>query len=548
MASILASSRRRVLTRFPVVFPTIAAAVVSIFCIACLIGWHFRIAALREPFGGSMAPNSALCFILISVSLVLHRWKEQRWIHVVGISLAALVGLFSAVVLYEIVTGVNTGLVQIFFHYRLSEWNGLANSGRMQPNTAINFLLIGAALVLSYRGLRKDLAQFMTGLALLQAILAVIDYSYGVQFLYNLDIRNFMSLIAAACFVVLCVGVLLAVAPDGWVAIVLRDDPAGLLSRRVLFVTYTTIPLIGYIAIAYERNRWISSTFGTALIVVAGLFIITSTLVRSAREIRRLDNERIAAENLLREAEKLAVTGRLAASLAHEVNNPLEAVTNILYLLGNEQGLSSSSREFLTMAEEELSRVTHITRQTLAFYREPASPVPVHLADLVQQIIRVFKPKFDYKKVTVQFSSTIHGEFVIQPTEFKQIVTNLIANAIDAVGRGGNISIRLRPSRSWNDLNETGIRITVADNGIGITRGDRKRLFQPFFTTKGQKGTGLGLWVTQGLVTKHGGRMKLCSSTRFPYRGTTFSIFFPATTHPSEPQTDRRPAEFRSAV
>jgi signal transduction histidine kinase len=156
----------------------------------------------------------------------------------------------------------------------------------------------------------------------------------------------------------------------------------------------------------------------------------------------------------------------------------------------------------------------------------------------------MFQPKIDSKKVLVSFSSRLDSEYIVHPGEFKQIVTNLLANAVDAVGRGGTIVIRVRPGREWS-RGEEGFRITVADNGVGISRTDRKRLFQPFFTTKGQKGTGLGLWVTQGLVTKHGGHLQMHSSTRPQRRGTTFSIFFPALWQGSNQGSES--AAFRSA-
>jgi signal transduction histidine kinase len=194
-----------------------------------------------------------------------------------------------------------------------------------------------------------------------------------------------------------------------------------------------------------------------------------------------------------------------------------------------------------------LLRVTHITRQTLAFYREPASPVPVHLDDQVRQVIRIFQPKLNAKKIGVEFSSTVDSEYVIHAGEFKQIVTNLLANAIDAVGREGRIAIRVRPGRSWRQSDEVGFRITIADNGTGISRTDRKRLFQPFFTTKGQRGTGLGLWVTQGLVTKHGGSLRMHSCTRSLWRGTSFSLFFPSIWQVTSNSENSKAAAYRSA-
>lgn len=545
MAVQLVPPRRSVLSRMPVLFPPVAAGAASLLALVTLVGWQFRLRALREPLGGFFEPNTALCILLLSTAVVLFRWRDRQWVRATAIPMATLVASLCGVVLYEQIRRVNTGISSLFFHHRLGDWNLPSSPGQFAPNTAITLALLSMALLIAYADGRKELAQNMTGMAMIFSILAIIGHAYGVRFLYYLGIRGYMSFPIALALVALGTGMLMAIAPDGWMAMVLRRDAAGVLSRRVLFITYTTLPLLGYIAVGYERNGWITYPFGTSLVVVTGLLILTSTVVRSAREIRRLERERLLTEDRLLEAEKLAVTGRLAATLAHEVNNPLEAVMNILYLLGNDDSMNSNSREFLKLAEEELLRVTHITRQTLAFYREPSSPVAAKPGELARQVIRMFQPKIDNKKVLVSFSSRLDSEYVVHPGEFKQIVTNLLANAIDAVPRGGTIVIRLRPRREWS-AGEAGFRVTVADNGVGISRTDRKRLFQPFFTTKGQKGTGLGLWVTQGLVTKHGGHLQMHSSTRSQRRGTTFSIFFPASWQGTH-QQDTRSAAFRSA-
>ncbi|HEX6881047.1 MAG TPA: HAMP domain-containing sensor histidine kinase [Terriglobales bacterium] len=529
----------------PDLFPPAMAGAASLLAIVSLIGWQFRLVALREPFGGFMAPNSALCILALSVAIVLLRWRDHRIVRATGVFLAVFTTALCSVNLYEHLSDTSTGLTQIFFHHRLSDWDLPTVPGRFAPNAAIALILLSVSIILGYFRKRRELAQNMTGMALLLSLLAIIGHAYDISVFYNLRIQNYMAVSTALAFLCLGAGTLMAIIPDGWVAMVLRSDAAGVLSRRVLFITYMTIPLLGYIAVSYERNNWVSSKVGISLVVLASLLILTSTVVRSAREIRTLERERVLTEDRLREAEKLAATGRLAATLAHEVNNPLEAVMNLLYLLGNETGLNENSKEFLKLAEEELLRVTHITRQTLAFYREPSSPIPVQLGDQVQQVLRVFQPKLREKRVTVQFASNATAEYVIHAGEFKQIVTNLLANAIDAVSRDGIISIRVRPTRDWSTGGETGFRITIADNGTGISRTDRKKLFQPFFTTKGQRGTGLGLWVTQGLVTKHGGRLRMHSCTRSLHRGTTFSIFFPAAWQAT--QVEEKAAAFRNA-
>lgn len=504
--------------------------------ILTLVGWQFRLTSLRDPIGGFMTPNTALLFIFLSVTLFLHQWRERPSAHGTGISLAVITAVFSAVILFEHLTGINTGLAQIFFSHRLDDWTLPTTPGRFAPNSAICFILLAAALILSYENSRKSLIEFLTALSLLISGLAAIGHIYGVRALYSLEITNYMAMLTAVAFLFIGTGLLVAVAPGGWMGVVLRDDAAGLLSRRIFLFSFTVVPFMGWIALYTEEQHSLTSQFATSLLVIAVLVIITSTVFRSAREIRRLERERRTAEDQLREAEKLAVTGRLAATLAHEVNNPLEAVTNILYLLDHDPGLTKQSKDFLALAHEELSRVSHITRQTLAFYREPVAPAVIRPAELIRQIVAIFEPKIQSKRLRTTVSDNFESEITFYPGELKQIVTNLLSNAIDATEQGGIIRLRVRGGRSWLDGRDGGFRITVSDNGSGISSTDLPQLFQPFFTTKGQKGTGLGLWVTQGLITKHGGMLRLRTSTKGSRRGTTFSVFLPSEARKLSPE------------
>ena len=513
--------------RLPVLVPPIAGTLVTLIAVLTLVGWQFRLQWLREPIGGFMTPNTALCFILLSITLALYRLRENFWVHLLGFTASATAGSLAAVILFEHLSSINTGIAQIFFRHRLSDWTLPTVPGRFAPNSAICFMLLSASLILAYDNRRKSLTEFLAAVSLLISALAAIGHAYGVRALYSLEIQNYMALTTAIAFLLMGTGILFAVAPGGWMGVVLRDDAAGLITRRIFLFGFTVVPLIGWVAVYTEKRDTLSSAFGTSMLVVTVLVIITSTVFRSAREIRRLERERRVAEDQLREAEKLAVTGRLAATLAHEVNNPLEAVTNILYLLDHDDGLSEGSKKFLSLAQEELSRVSHITRQTLAFYREPVAPVTVRPAELVRQTVAIFEPKLQGKKLHVTIGDYMESEVTLFPGELKQILTNLLSNAIDATEQGGRIVIRVRTGRSLAERSEEGFWITVADNGSGIEPKDRSRMFQPFFTTKGQKGTGLGLWVTQGLVNKHGGKMRLRTCTKGPYRGTTFVMFLP---------------------
>lgn len=235
-----------------------------------------------------------------------------------------------------------------------------------------------------------------------------------------------------------------------------------------------------------------------------------------------------SAEATLRSTEKLAVVGRLTATIAHEINNPLEAVGNILYMLKSMPGVPPRGLEFIGVAQQELERIAGIVRTTLGFYREPTQPVPVKLQELLASILSLYERKLAAAGVQVQREFRVSGEVIGFPGELRQVFTNLVVNAADALlGRSGRLRLRLVAARD-RTTGRCGSRVTVADNGPGIPDQHLNRLFEPFFTTKGEQGTGLGLWVTQGIVNKHGGSIRARSCTRTGRSGTVFSVFLPA--------------------
>jgi PAS domain S-box-containing protein len=238
--------------------------------------------------------------------------------------------------------------------------------------------------------------------------------------------------------------------------------------------------------------------------------------------------ERRRAENALQSSEKLAATGRLAASIAHEINNPLEAVSNLLYLLNDNKDLDANSKQYTRLAQEELKRITHIVRQTLGFYREAAHPVPVQISDIVNSVLELYKRKIESRRVSITTDFTRESIIVAFPGEMRQVFSNLIANALDALQSGGRIDIRVRQAQNPGDNREPGVLCRVSDNGEGIRRHNLRFIFEPFFTTKGEKGTGLGLWVTHGIVNKHGGWIRVRSSSEPASHGTTFLMFLPS--------------------
>ncbi len=237
-------------------------------------------------------------------------------------------------------------------------------------------------------------------------------------------------------------------------------------------------------------------------------------------------SERKRAEAALRLNEKLAATGRLAASIAHEINNPMASVTNLLYLLDCSPGLDPKAREFVTMARQEVARISHIVKQMLGFYRESPSPVAVDVSEIVDNVLDLFQHKLASAGVTVVKELLSHMTVQAFPGEMRQVFTNLIGNALEAIGSKGNLFIRVAEGRDWQTGRE-GIRVLVADDGPGIHPDHRARIFEPFFTTKGEKGTGLGLWLSYGIIRKHNGSIRLRSSVRPGHSGTVFAVFLP---------------------
>lgn len=227
--------------------------------------------------------------------------------------------------------------------------------------------------------------------------------------------------------------------------------------------------------------------------------------------------------------EKLAVAGRLAATIAHEIHNPLDSVANLLYLL-RQQPTPEDAKHFLDLAQSELARVTQISRAMLSLYREARAPVPIDLKETIEEVMLLMEPRFQALGVTLE--TDLPAEVVVEgfPAELRQVFTNLITNAMEAAGANGCVSIRVIPQRpgtgpSGEAMGE-GAVVEIADNGPGMAPEIREKLFQPFFTTKGEQGTGLGLWVSQGIVRKLGGSIEL--NPNADGRGVTARVFLPA--------------------
>ncbi len=243
-------------------------------------------------------------------------------------------------------------------------------------------------------------------------------------------------------------------------------------------------------------------------------------------------SERKRSEEALRKSEKLAVTGRLAASIAHEINNPLEAITNLLFLLRNYSDLSETARNYATMAEYEVRRIAEITQQTLRFYRQSTLPARATMADLLDSVLSLYQSRLNALNLRVERDYVPDMDIFCFAGEIRQVFANLVGNSIDATSDGARLLVRARRSHNWKNPAEKGVRFAVADTGAGMEPEVRERIFEAFFTTKDETGTGLGLWVSHEILMKHRGLVHVRSRTadpRLPGRspGTVFQIFLP---------------------
>ncbi len=318
----------------------------------------------------------------------------------------------------------------------------------------------------------------------------------------------------------------------GWSEAEARDQPIEQVFR--LIDASSRDPLEGPVSKITRLNQVVSLASSAVLLRRDGseIFIDESgapirdkhfRLIGIVLVFRDVTMARKSQEALLAN-EKLAVAGRLAATIAHEIHNPLDSVSNLLYLMDGGVGSEEERKHFLDLAKQEIARVTQISRAMLSLYRESRAPVEIDLKDMLESILLLMDSRFHTLgvDVTCDFPAplTIHGF----PAELRQVFTNLLTNAAEASGQGGHIAVRARETDA-SATHQPGVLVTIDDTGPGIPEGIRQNLFQPFFTTKGERGTGLGLWVSRGIINKHGGSIELDSSIAPEDHGTTVSVF-----------------------
>ncbi len=294
------------------------------------------------------------------------------------------------------------------------------------------------------------------------------------------------------------------------------EDPVEAVRRAQQVVSYPG----GLILTSRDGREYPIELTGAPILNNFGQLAGVSVVFRDTTQRRQ-------TEQTLRTSERLTLAGRLSATIAHEIRNPLDTVTNLVYLLQHEEKTNPAARQYLDVASEELTRIAQITSQLLTFHRESRTPVPVNLNEVLDSVLVLFSPQIKRNQIQVhkrfEASHSVRGF----PGELRQVFSNLVGNAIEAISLQGELVLHTRESSLATDPARKGIRITVLDNGGGIPRGVRKNLFAPFYTTKGEKGTGLGLWISRGIVEKHEGTIHLTSTNRNGRSGTAFSVFLP---------------------
>ncbi len=261
--------------------------------------------------------------------------------------------------------------------------------------------------------------------------------------------------------------------------------------------------------------------------------------VIGSSKIARDITARKRMERSLVQSEKLAAAGRMAATVAHEINNPLEAVLNLIYLARGACARDSETHDYLETAEKELERVSHIARQTLGFYRDNGLPTEIFVDDLLKNVLAVYRSKLTSRNIAVVHHLEARRPLTASRGELLQVFSNIAANAIDALEPGGRLEI---DTREVEDAGMPSVQIVIRDQGCGIGAEHLSRIFEPFFTTKEQHGTGIGLWVAKQLVEKRGGRIQISSSDEAGHSGTEVCIFFPY----NPPSTDAAVARLAS--
>jgi signal transduction histidine kinase len=283
--------------------------------------------------------------------------------------------------------------------------------------------------------------------------------------------------------------------------------------------TLPDIPVIMFTATAQQEDAVAAMKAGLDEYVIKSVKHFVRLPVAVEAVIQNAKQRKV-----LRETERLAVIGRLTSTVMHEIRNPLESALGLLYMLAREKGASDEMRQLTQSVQVQLSQIQDIIARTLNLSRESAAPVSIDLCNVTDEVLKFYTGRMELNRITIERDYGVNCLTEGYIGETRQVISNILANAIDAIGRDGTIRVRIR-RRSIGNV--PGVVYMVHDTGSGIPTQHYQRVFQPFFTTKGDKGTGLGLWIVDEIVRRRGGRIRLRTSTRLGRSGTCFRVFLP---------------------
>jgi signal transduction histidine kinase len=466
-----------------------------------LLGWQFRIPILKGQFGGSyVAPATALHFILLAFALLLLQDPERSRSPVQWMArpLALFVSLWALAVCYEYVSGTSLGIDALFFSHRLDDWTiGRLPRGRYVWPTAVGFASAGLSIsVMNWRGRRALLSELLGAPMVLVTLMALIGQLFEINQLYG----GWMAVPTGILFALLTIDLYVTQPAPSVASIVCGETAGGIVARRLLLVTFLFLPLMGWLRIVAERAG-MNANLAAALRVIAEMLFFAILIWRTTVILDRLDLYRKNSERVLQQQEKLATLGRYAATIAHEINNPLAAATNLVYLASHNATPVDKRQEYLRSCQSELIRIAHVVRHTLGFYRENIGPAQINIAELFRDLIFSFKQKLSSKSIEIKMSAPDGVQVTAVRGELIQIISNLVSNAIDAAPDNNGVVCLTSTPRGNN------VVLSVQDNGPGIPPENLDHIFEPFFSTKKEFGTGIGLWLSRELAKKNGAEL-----------------------------------------
>jgi signal transduction histidine kinase len=505
-ASFSAQSRINLIALF-------APAVLCIGGLLVLAGWQWQIPLLRGDFRGShVAPMTALCFILLGVTVGVMTAIKQPGPYAVAACrfLFALVLLMALETFVEYATGYTSGLHRLFFAHRMNDWQATVTPGRFSLPAAIGFVF-AAASALAHSWRQRKAGFFLAIPVGIVAYFGIIGHLYGVAVLYG----RIMALNTALLFFITFI-LLDTFSPEsGVLGALMSERPGGLVFRRLLPLIVALIPLLGLTRIELQKAGFVSLEVGTAALVISTTVVFLSVTIALVRKLDEMDSKRSAAIHAMQHSEKLAVAGKLASTVAHEINNPLEAITNLAFLVRQDQGLQPHTREYLKTMDQELIRVSAMARRTLGFYRESSVQGSVSLNKVLHETSEVYGGLAARLGVKLELELDSDPLVFAVPSEIRQIVLNLYVNALEAAPSPGGVVI----ARTLR--NQHYAILEIEDNGPGIPQQIRESIFTPFFTTKLHTGNGIGLWISRQLAKNNRGALEFQSrqgSTIFSLR------------------------------